>query len=49
MSPGSASGSETYAFDGHYKGQACGGIAVQLANGANALDTAKAVRATSTS
>jgi len=39
-------GSETYAFDVHYNGKPAGGIAVQLANGANALDTAKAVRAT---
>src|SRR6267142_721176 len=39
-------GSETYAFDVHYNGKPAGGIAVQLANGANALETAKAVRAT---
>jgi multidrug efflux pump len=39
-------GSETYAFDVHYNGKPSGGIAVQLANGANALDTAKAVQAT---
>jgi multidrug efflux pump len=39
-------GSETYAFDVHYNGKPAGGIAVQLANGANALDTAKAVQAT---
>src|SRR5882757_6425758 len=39
-------GSETYAFDVHYNGKPAGGIAVQLANGANALETAKAVQAT---
>src|SRR5260221_14447533 len=39
-------GSETYAFDVHYNGKPAGGIAVQLANGANALDTAKAGRGT---
>ncbi|HWS62229.1 MAG TPA: efflux RND transporter permease subunit, partial [Steroidobacteraceae bacterium] len=39
-------GSETYAFDVHYNGKPSGGIAVQLANGANALETAKAVQAT---
>ena len=39
-------GSETYAFDVHYNGKPAGGIAVQLANGANALQTAKAVQAT---
>jgi hydrophobe/amphiphile efflux-1 (HAE1) family protein len=41
-----ALGSETYAFDVHYNGKPASGIAVQLANGANALDTAKAVQAT---
>src|ERR1700722_7389210 len=39
-------GSETYAFDVHYNRKPASGIAVQLANGANALDTAKAVQAT---
>jgi multidrug efflux pump len=39
-------GSETFAFDVHYNGKPASGIAVQLANGANALDTAKAVQAT---
>ena len=39
-------GSETYSFDVQYNGKPAGGIAVKLASGANALDTAKAVRAT---
>jgi hydrophobe/amphiphile efflux-1 (HAE1) family protein len=39
-------GSETYAFDVHYNRKPASGIAVQLANGANALDTVKAVQAT---
>src|SRR5882724_322943 len=39
-------GSETYAFDVQYNGKPASGIALQLANGANALDTAKAVQAT---
>src|ERR1700678_1375002 len=38
-------GSETYAFDVHYNRKPASGIAVQLANGANALDTAQAVQA----
>jgi hydrophobe/amphiphile efflux-1 (HAE1) family protein len=38
-------GSETYAFDVQYNGKAASGIALQMANGANALDTAKAVQA----
>src|ERR1700723_540737 len=39
-------GRETSAFDVHYNRKPASGIAVQLANGANALDTAKAVQAT---
>src|ERR1700723_593421 len=39
-------GTETYAFDVHYNRKPASGIAVQLAHGANALDTAKAVQAT---
>jgi multidrug efflux pump len=39
-------GSETYAFNVNYNRKPASGIAVQLANGANALDTAKAVQAT---
>jgi multidrug efflux pump len=39
-------GSETYAFDVQYNGKPASGIAVKLATGANALETAKAVHAT---
>src|ERR1700676_4412840 len=39
-------GSETYAFDVQYNRKPASGIAVQMANGANALDTARAVQAT---
>jgi multidrug efflux pump len=38
-------GAETYFVDSHYKGQPSSGIAIQLEPGANALATAKAVRA----
>jgi multidrug efflux pump len=42
-----ALGSETYTYDNvRYNGKPAAGIAVKLATGANALDTAKAVRAT---
>src|ERR1700677_3002099 len=41
-------GSETYAFYVHYNRNPASGIAVQLANGTNALDTAKAGQATIT-
>jgi hydrophobe/amphiphile efflux-1 (HAE1) family protein len=39
-------GSESYAFDVQYNGKPAAGIAVKLASGANALNTADAVRAT---
>ncbi|WP_432697196.1 efflux RND transporter permease subunit [Marinobacterium sp. YM272] len=39
-------GAESYAVDSRYKGLPATGIAIQLATGANALDTAEAVRAT---
>src|SRR3979490_204646 len=39
-------GSETYAFDVQYNGMPASGLAVNLATGANALDTAKAVHET---
>src|SRR6202048_1732058 len=39
-------GSETYAFDVQYNGKPASGIAVKLATGANALDTAKALHET---
>lgn len=39
-------GAENYAVDSRYKGLPATGIAIQLATGANALDTAEAVRAT---
>jgi multidrug efflux pump len=39
-------GAETYAVSSRYNGQAASGIAVKLAPGANALDTAKAVKQT---
>src|SRR5216683_2953003 len=38
-------GAETYFIDSKYGGQPASGIGIQLAPGANALDTAKAVRA----
>src|SRR5438874_4944429 len=38
-------GAETYFVDSHYMGQSSSGIAIQLEPGANALATAKAVRA----
>ena len=38
-------GAETYFIDSHYMGQAASGIGVQLEPGANALQTANAVRA----
>jgi multidrug efflux pump len=38
-------GAESYFIDSRYNGQPCSGIGIQLAPGANALDTAKAVRA----
>ena len=39
-------GSDNYAFTARYNGQPAAGIGIQLASGANALDTANAVRAT---
>ena len=36
-------GADTYQFDSKYNGQAAGGVAIKLATGANALDTAEAV------
>ncbi len=39
-------GAESYATDGRYKGKPATGIAIQLATGANALETAEAVHAT---
>ena len=38
-------GAESYAADSYYNGKAATGLAIQLASGANALDTADAVRA----
>ena len=38
-------GAENYAADSYYNGKAATGLAIQLASGANALDTADAVRA----
>lgn len=38
-------GAETYGSEGFYNGQPASGLAVQLATGANALETAKAVKA----
>ena len=38
-------GGENYNFDTKYNGQPTAGFGIQLATGANALDTAKAVRA----
>ncbi|AZR94276.1 multidrug efflux RND transporter permease [Bordetella trematum] len=39
-------GAENYAIDSYYNGKPATGLAIKLASGANALDTAKAVRAT---
>jgi len=39
-------GSETYSINSLYNGKPAAGLAIKLANNANALDTAKAVRAT---
>jgi multidrug efflux pump len=39
-------GAESYSIHTEYNGQPAGGIAIKLATGANALETAKAVRAT---
>ncbi len=39
-------GAESYAFMGKYNGKPASGLAVKLSTGANALDTAEAVRAT---
>ncbi|MDP3414397.1 efflux RND transporter permease subunit [Falsiroseomonas sp.] len=39
-------GADNYAFTSRYNGQPAAGIGIQLASGANALDTATAVRAT---
>ncbi len=36
-------GSDNYQFDSKYNGKPAGGVAIKLATGANALDTAKAV------
>jgi multidrug efflux pump len=36
-------GADTYQFDSKFNGQAAGGVAIKLATGANALDTAAAV------
>ncbi|TXJ07685.1 MAG: efflux RND transporter permease subunit [Acinetobacter sp.] len=38
-------GSDTYMFDSRYNGKPAGGVAIKLATGANALDTANAVEA----
>jgi multidrug efflux pump len=38
-------GAEIYGLDGNYNGRPASGIAIQLATGANALDTAKLVKA----
>jgi multidrug efflux pump len=43
-----ALGSETYSQTSAYNGRPAAGLAIKLANNANALDTAKAVRATVT-
>ena len=37
-------GGETYEIEAYYNGKAAGGLGVKLASGANALDTAQAVR-----
>jgi multidrug efflux pump len=39
-------GGQTYAVDAQYNGKPASGMAIKLAPGANALDTAKAIRAT---
>jgi multidrug efflux pump len=41
-----ALGGQTYAIDAQFNGKAASGMAIKLATGANALDTAKAIRAT---
>ena len=38
-------GADTYQFDSKYNGKPSGGVAIKLATGANALDTAQAVEA----
>ena len=38
-------GSENYQFDSKFNGKPAGGVAIKLATGANAIDTAKAVEA----
>ncbi len=38
-------GAESYGMAGHYNGKPSGGLGIKLASGANALDTATAVRA----
>ena len=38
-------GADNYQFDSKFNGKAAGGVAIKLATGANALDTAKAVEA----
>ena len=38
-------GADNYAFDSKFNGNPAGGVAIKLATGANALDTAKAVEA----
>ncbi|MDV2470050.1 multidrug efflux RND transporter permease subunit AdeJ [Acinetobacter chinensis] len=38
-------GADTYQFDSKYNGKPAGGVAIKLATGANALDTAEAVEA----
>ncbi|WP_268797713.1 efflux RND transporter permease subunit [Pseudomonas huanghezhanensis] len=39
-------GGENYSVDAQYNGKAASGLAIKLATGANALDTAKAIRST---
>ncbi len=39
-------GAQTYAIDSYYNGKPASGLAIKLASGANALDTAQAVRET---
>ncbi|MCF7533076.1 efflux RND transporter permease subunit [Pseudomonas petrae] len=39
-------GGENYSVDAQFNGKAASGLAIKLATGANALDTAKAIRAT---
>ena len=38
-------GAESYGFDAHYNGHPAAGMAIKLAPGGNALDTAKAIKA----